>query len=65
MNNSITYVLGAGASYHSMPLVQSFGERFELFLDMLRQLGANSELVTDAIAFGEQVRSLTKQVSKP
>jgi hypothetical protein len=34
MAKNITYLLGAGASYHSIPVVDSLNDRMELFLNM-------------------------------
>lgn len=33
-NYKVTYLLGSGASYHSIPVVNTLNERMKLFLDM-------------------------------
>ncbi len=35
MSKNITYLLGAGASYHSIPIVNTMNERMRMFLNML------------------------------
>src|SRR5437588_83719 len=34
--NEFTYILGAGASYHSMPLMENFPKRFQYYLNYLK-----------------------------
>jgi hypothetical protein len=36
--SELTYILGAGASYQSMPIVKTFPERFNSFVESLRRL---------------------------
>ena len=44
----LTYILGAGASYQSFPIVKTFSERFRLFMIYFQKLGdvykTNSEI---------------------
>ena len=49
--DEITYIFGAGASYHSMPLVENFKYRFSVFIDFIRDASYQSELVIDSIDF--------------
>jgi hypothetical protein len=35
MSVNVTYLFGAGASYHALPLVSGFGDRFEMFCNHL------------------------------
>jgi hypothetical protein len=44
MKNEITYILGAGASYYSMPLVENFPDRFQIFKSFLNSIRGNSFL---------------------
>jgi hypothetical protein len=43
--DEITYILGAGASFYSMPLVNSFVERFQYFQEaFLKRLNSNYQV---------------------
>src|SRR6187399_1112525 len=54
----VTYIFGAGASCQSMPLVNGFSKRFEIFNRALKNAGINddSRLMNDCIVFLEQVK---------
>lgn len=43
--NEITYLFGAGASYQSMPLVGSFCDRLNIYLDFLRRIGSKQSFI--------------------
>lgn len=43
MRNNITYLLGAGASFHSMPLVNSMNERMFYFLYLMNPQNGTSD----------------------
>lgn len=59
----LTYILGAGASYQSMPVVKTFPKRFEAFtksvLDLLFGNSTSSfqNLKTDLSEFGSDIKS--------
>ena len=41
----LTYILGAGASYQSMPIVDTFPKRFDEFVDYIKSI--KSELKSE------------------
>lgn len=45
MTNEITYLFGAGASCQSMPMVHSFCDRFRVYLEFLRNIGAKQSFI--------------------
>jgi len=54
--NEITYFLGAGASYQSMPLVNNFGDRFNNYLTFLRiTLSHRSEFIKENRKFIDNI----------
>lgn len=56
--NEITYILGAGASYYSMPLVEDFPNRFNYFLDFIRpSISSDVWFMKDCEKFASQLES--------
>lgn len=58
MNNSLTYILGAGASSQAMPLVSNFNSRFELFIEYLNKVDfVNETISNDIYSFKESIKA--------
>jgi hypothetical protein len=57
MRKQLTYILGAGASFESIPLVKSFPTRFQKFNDYLIQVHSDA-------GFGEGICNLYRDVHK-
>lgn len=56
--NDITYIFGAGASCHSMPMVYNFPLRYQLFKEHVTlTMSLNRQFSTDISEFGNQVES--------
>lgn len=55
--DEITYLFGAGASYYSMPLVENFGSRFEVFIKFLEDYISVSKIgfLNDCKVFKNEV----------
>src|SRR5689334_6688146 len=43
----ISYIMGAGASYQSMPLVNNFVQRFQVYLNFLRTTSSHNKNFID------------------
>jgi len=56
--NEITYILGAGASCQSMPLVENFSDRFEIYITFLRMTSSHrTEFIKENQGFIAEVRN--------
>ena len=56
-NNEITYLFGAGASYKSMPLVNSFCDRYEIYIKFLERIAAKNDFVRENRNFIREIKS--------
>ncbi len=45
--DELTYILGAGASYQSIPIVRTFANRFSQFSIFLKSIHQNSEFINE------------------
>ena len=55
MNNSLTYILGAGASFQSIPIVTTFPQRFSSFIESVNNF-ANQN--TENYTYQNSLRNL-------
>ncbi|MBL0146508.1 MAG: hypothetical protein IPP48_12965 [Chitinophagaceae bacterium] len=55
MSNELTYILGAGASYQSIPIVKTFPERFKYFLNHLKAIWEDLRFPEDKRFFFEGI----------
>src|SRR6478736_2691668 len=62
MTKNVTYIFGAGASAHAIPVVKSFNARLELFFKFLEKL--RGEHLKYAIEFRNDVQYILEESKK-
>jgi hypothetical protein len=55
--NDITYILGAGASFQAMPLVNNFCSRFKIFQNFIGEQFAFPGFGSDCVSFGNEIKA--------
>ena len=55
--NELTYLFGAGASCKSMPLVNSFCDRYEVYIKFLERMNAHPHFIMENQGFNREIRS--------
>lgn len=64
MANQLTYILGAGASFESIPIVKTFPKRFQLFNEYLEKVAHDTRFGEDMCNYYGKAGIICKNISE-